>query len=406
MSSPNFGRLDRRAFLGRGLAVGAGLVLGPSALAACSSGDGGGGGAAATAGPKLEPIDFTKLSQFKPFDPTDAVGAIPDLPKKIAYTVPEASEYFQQLSEAVGQACADRGVEYEGLVVSDGDPVKNIDQINQLLQRGIGGLLIQPEDAAAQEQVILQAIDAGVCVWFSGAPASIQGMADQYDLGYVQAVGAVDWIKTNLGGSAKVCVFQGDHVEVLIPRGKGTLDGLATGGAGVEVVVEQEWQKQTTDEGFQYASTILQAHPEINVWIGPDDTILGVDAFLKSKGKSPATDKILASGLNGTPGGQAAVSAGNSFIREVYGFSSTLVGYSAGAFCCDWLAGKQVPQVVQTRVGKMSNKAEVDAFNAALKDPKEAYERTRQGKEPSVAFWGNISFATKENHTAEIVTGS
>ncbi len=56
-------------------------------------------------------------------------------------------------------------------------------------------------------------------------------------------------------------------------------------------LVEQELQKITADEGFEFASTMLQANPDIMVWLGPDDTVLGVDAFLKSKKQDPATNK-------------------------------------------------------------------------------------------------------------------
>lgn len=362
--------------------------------------------APATAVPSqaLGPVTTTKLSDFKPFDSAAAACSALSLPKSVAYFVPEANEYYAQLGEAMGKGVTDHGGVWKGLIISDSDPVKNIDQMNQAMQAGIGAMLIQPQDAAAQAAVIQKAIDAGIYVFLSGAPTITQGMALQYNLGYDQAVGAVEWIKANLGGKAKVAVFQGNHVEVLIPRGQGTLDGLKTGGPDIEVVVEQEWDKQTSEEGFALASTIYQAHPDVNVWIGPDDTVLGVDAFLKSKGLDPAKDKILASGLNGTPTGQEAVASGTSFVREVYGFSSPLVGYSAGAFAADWLAGKQVPQVIETRVGRMSSKDEVTAFNAALADPKVAFDRTVAGKEPSVRFWGNICSDTKENHTVANIT--
>ena len=63
-----------------------------------------------------------------------------------------------------------------------------------------------------------------------GHPATIQGMADQYDLGYTQAIATVEWIKENLGGTATVVSFILDHIEILIPRRQGTNDALATGG--------------------------------------------------------------------------------------------------------------------------------------------------------------------------------
>lgn len=404
--------IGRRQFLTRSAMAGAGLIAAPSIIAACSTGGGASpaasaaGSVAASAAASLGPNTSTSLKDFEPFVPSTTVGSVPPLPKSFAYTIPAASEYFNGLSDAAAQAATERGIQYDGLVISDGDPVKNIDQMNQLLQRGIGGLWIQPEDSPAQGVVILKAIPTGVCCFFSGSPATIQGMADQYDLGYQQALGAVRWIQENLGGQATVMSFILDHIEILIPRRQGTLDGLKTGGDGIKIL-EQELVKITTDEGFEFASTILQANPDVNVWLGPDDSILGVDAFLKSKGLDPATEKVLASGLNGTDAGLAALKSGDSFVRQIYGFNNNLIGYAVGQFMADWMEGKEVPQLVQVRVVPVESPEAVDEFKAQTADVAGAFKKLYAGDYDTqgVALWGQISYDKRMNYTAEGVTG-
>jgi ribose transport system substrate-binding protein len=420
MTSEQGGRMDRRQFLGRSAIASAGIVSLPALIAACSPGGAASaapsaaasGEAPATVAPSAGAGDFgtpntsTSLKDFQPFAPSDTAGAKPPVPAQFAYFVPEASEYFNGLSDAAALAATDRGIEYEGLVISNTDPVKNIDQMNQYLQRGVGGMWIQPDDSPAQGAVIEAAIPEGVCCFFSGHPATIQGMADQYDLGYTQGLGAVEWIKANLGGTATVCSFILDHIEILIPRRQGTNDALKTGGDGI-TLVEQELQRINADEGFEFASTLLQANPDIKVWLGPDDTVLGVNAFLESENLDPATETILCSGLNGTEAGLAALESGTTFIREIYGFNNNVIGYAVGAFMADWFEGKQVPQLVQVRCVPVTSPDQVAAFKALTNDAKAGFETVYGGDYESqgLALWGQISYDTHMNYTANGVTG-
>ena len=120
---------------------------------------------------------------------------------------------------------------------------------------------IQPDDSVAQGAVIVKAIPVGVCMLFWGHPATIQAMADQYDLGYQQALGAVQWIKDNSAGWPRSAASS-STTSRFSSRERGDHDALKTGGDGI-TLIEQELQKINADEGFQFASTLLQAHPDI-----------------------------------------------------------------------------------------------------------------------------------------------
>lgn len=346
----------------------------------------------------------TKLSDFQPFAPSDTVGAVPNLPKSIAFMVPAANEYYTDIGNNIKLAADARGLEYQ-LVSSESDPVKDIDQINSLLQRGVGCLVVQPQDAAAQGVVLQKAIDSGVHVNFLVTPpANTQSMADQYDLGYQQALTAVTWIQENLGGNAVVANMSLDYIEALIPRREGTEAGLATGGPGIKVI-DVPVTNSSPDEGFQLASTLYQSNPDINVWIGPDDPILSVNAYLESVGKDPATDKIYLSALNGTQAGLDAVAAGDTFVRSVWGFNNSLFGYASGQICADWLEGKSVPQVIQLGGTESTNADEVAAFRAQLTDPAQQYQELLAGTQDGNKVWGETSFEHKDNYLRNTITG-
>jgi len=347
----------------------------------------------------------SKLSQFQPFVPSDTVGAIPSLPKRVVFLVPGANAYYTDIGNAIQKGATAAGITDFTLVSSDGDPVKNIDQINSELQRGVGCLVVQPQDAAAQGAVLQQAIDQGVYVdYFVTPPANTQTMADQYDLGYQQGKEAVKWINANLGGKAVVANMTLDFIEALIPRRMGTEAALAEGGPGIQLI-NVPIKNDSPDEGFGVASTLMQAHPDINVWIGPDADGLSVQAYLHSVGKDPTKDKIYITGLNGDQDALDAVSKGGDFFQATWGFNNSLLGYAMGQFCGDWLAGKTVPQAIQVGGTLATNAADVTALQGMINDPAGQYKLLVAGTQNGNKLWGNTSFENKDNYIRHTLTG-
>jgi ribose transport system substrate-binding protein len=353
---------------------------------------------------QADPNAPSKLSEFEPYTPSDAVGAKPDLPRQLAFMVPAANEYYKDIFNGIQKGAQAVGVE-SVLVSADGDNVKDIDQINAELQRGIGCLVVQPQDAPSQQVVLQQAIDQGVYVdFFVTPPANTQTMADQYDLGYQQAKEAVRWINENLDGKAVVANFSLDFIEALIPRREGTEAALKEGGDGI-TVIDVPIKHDLPDEGFNKAATLLQSNPDINVWIGPDDTVLSVQAYLESIGKTPATDKIYLTGLNGTQEALDAVAAGDGFFQATWGFNNSLLGYAMGHYCGDWLDGKTVPQAIQVGGTLSTNKEEVDALSAMIADPAGQFELLQAGTQNGNKVWGSTSFENKDNYIRNVLTG-
>jgi len=347
----------------------------------------------------------SKLSEFKPFVPSDTVGAVPNLPKRIVFLVPAANEYYNDIGAAVQKGAADAGITDYALVSSDGDPVKNIDQINSELQRGVGCLIIQPQDQHAQGAVLQTAIDQGVYVnFFVTPPANTQTMADQYDLGYQQGKEAVRYIKENMGGKAVVANMTLDYIEALIPRRMGTEAALKEGGPGIEII-DVPVKNADPNEGFGVASTLLQKRPDVNVWIGPDADVLAAQAYLQSIGKTPQTDNIYMTGLNGQADALAAVAKGDSFFKATWGFNNAVLGYAMGQFCADWLAGKQVPQVLQVGGTLSTNADQVKALQEMIDDPVGQYKLLVAGTQNGNKIWGNTSFENKDNYLRNTITG-
>ena len=296
--------IDRRTLLKWGGALGAATIastaLGPIDQASA---------AVRNVSPAVG-MSVTKLSQLAPFHASSAVGAKPNLPKRIAWANSSNAQFFIELGDSIEAAAHDRGLQYV-TAIANNDSATNISQINSFLQTGIAALCIQPIDAAAQAIVMRQAINQGIDVLsLVTPPSTVQAVADQYAVGYAQGVAAANWVKQELGGKAQVIIFNLDTITVLIARDQGVRDGLKTGGPGIQIVEDIETPEETEQSAEQTMSTILQAHPDVNVILGTagDTYSMGALAALRSAGTD--TSKMYLSGINGDSDALAEIEKG------------------------------------------------------------------------------------------------
>ena len=143
----------------------------------------------------------------------------------------------------------------------------------------------------------------------------------------------------------------------------------------------------------------------MNVWIGPDASMSGINSYLASVGKTPATDKIFLSGLNGDQDALDAVSKGDTFLHATWGFNNSLLGYAMGQFCGDWLEGKTVPQAIQVGGTLVTDAASATALQGMIDDPAGQYKLLQAGTQDGNKLWGATSFDTKDNYIRNTLTG-
>jgi ribose transport system substrate-binding protein len=378
--------IDRRTLLKWGGALGAATIastaLGPIDQASA---------AVRNVSPAVG-MSVTKLSQLAPFHASSAVGAKPNLPKRIAWANSSNAQFFIELGDSIEAAAHDRGLQYV-TAIANNDSATNISQINSFLQTGIAALCIQPIDAAAQAIVMRQAINQGIDVLsLVTPPSTVQAVADQYAVGYAQGVAAANWVKQELGGKAQVIIFNLDTITVLIARDQGVRDGLKTGGPGVQIVEDIETPEETEQSAEQTMSTILQAHPDVNVILGTagDTYSMGALAALRSAGTD--TSKMYLSGINGDSDALAEIEKGGPY-KASFAFAYNLMGYAWGQFAADWLAGKQVPQVMVFNAIALDSASAINAFNKAMSPQgvRSSYLQTSK----YMKLLGNISYETR-----------
>jgi ribose transport system substrate-binding protein len=129
-------------------------------------------------------------------------------------------------------------------------------------------------------------------------PATSLLNAPQYLTGKVLAESAAAYINDKLGGKANVVILSHDSMEFLAPRFAAMRDTFKPM-AGVTIVADISPNPVNKEGGFATMSTILQAHPDVDVVLGADTVVLGAMAALEAAGKA-RPDQFLG-GIDGEP---------------------------------------------------------------------------------------------------------
>ncbi len=372
--------VSRRDVLKLGAAGVAGL-LSLDLLAGCQS--------AGTPQSSLDP------RSLQPFRPDTSGGRSTGLASRVAWASTADSEFFLALGRGMRQAAEQRGVEYV-TATSGNDPGKHVDQMNEFLRRGVGAMAVQPLNPDADTLALQRAIDRGVCTQgIITAPSTMQVVASQYQIGYDQGKAAADYVRANLGGNAQALYFNLDTASPQLRlRHRGVLDGLKTGGGGIEVAADLTVAEISTTSGFRTMMSALQTHRDIKVVLGGDTIVVGAYKALKETGK--LKDDMFLSGVDGDRDALELVKLGGAYKLSI-AFAWTLMGFGLGQYGADWIEGKQVPRVVVARGVQLGSAAAVDRFNGASADPASVFADRRRYEE-YLPLYGNVSYATRHTY--------
>lgn len=373
--------LSRRELL-KLSAIGAAGLLSLDLLDACGS-------SRNSANATLDP------NALEPFQRSTSRGRATGLPSRLAWASTADSEFFLALGRGMQQAAADRGLDYV-TATSGNDPGKHVDQMNAFLQQGVGAMAMQPLNPDADSLVLQRAIDKGVCAQgIITAPSTMQVVASQYQIGYDQGKAAAEYVTDHLGGNAQVLYFNLDSASPQLKlRHQGVLDGLKTGGGGIEVVGDLTVADISTASGFSTMITALRAHADIKVVLGGDTIVVGAFKALKDTGK--LKDDMFFAGVDGDREALDLIKAGGAYKLSI-AFAWTLMGYGLGQFGADWIDGREVPRVIVAKGVKLDSAAAVDRFAAASADPATVFaDRARY--EDYLPLFGNVSYASRHTY--------
>lgn len=192
------------------------------------------------------------------------------------------------------------------VVDSQNDPAKELSNVEDVVNKGVKALLINPTDSDAVKAAVRTANRADVPVITLDRSANGGKVATHIASDNVAGgkMAGEDIIKV-LGGKGKVAELQGvPGTSAARDRGKGFHEAIAAD-KGIELVASQPADFDRT-KGLNVMENILQAHPDIQaVFAQNDEMALGALKAIEGSGK-----KIYIVGFDGTDDGIKAVKAG------------------------------------------------------------------------------------------------
>ncbi len=216
--------------------------------------------------------------------------------------------FFVTLKDGAEAAAASAGVE---LIVVDAqdDPAKEATNIEDLIQKGVSAILINPTDADAIVPSIQKANEAGIPVFTIDRGAAAGDVVSHVASDNVAGGSmAAEFLCDALGGAGSVVELEGiAGTSAARDRGQGFNDYMSANCAGVEIVAKQTANFNRA-EGLSVFENILQAQPEINgVFAHNDEMILGAIEAAQAAG----TANITFVGFDAVDDAVAAVEAGS-----------------------------------------------------------------------------------------------
>jgi ribose transport system substrate-binding protein len=212
--------------------------------------------------------------------------------------------FFVELKNGAEKAAKDAGVQ---LVVVDAqdDPARQISSVEDLIQKRVSVILLNPTDSSALAGAVQSAQRANIPVitldrGVDGADVASHIASDNIAGGKM----AADYLAKALNGKGNIIELQGvAGTSAARERGKGFDDQIAT--TGMKVVAQQPANFDRA-QGLSVSENLLQGNSDVQaIFAQNDEMALGAVQALNGKNK-----KVLVVGFDGTPDGKTAVQNG------------------------------------------------------------------------------------------------
>jgi ribose transport system substrate-binding protein len=339
------------------------------------------------------PPGITVPTVFPPFNPIAPSCTVPPgLQKMLGFAQDNEREFMQGVARGLASAAKDRGLEFRLSLATD-DPSKMIEQVQAFLASKTGAVVAAPVDPPSLSHSLRQLIWAGAYVGTVVPPPATSLLnAPQYLTGKVLGDAAAAYIRTRLGGKAKVVLLTHDSLQFLAPRFVALRDAL-NNIPGVTIVADISPATVNKAGGFATMRTILLAQPNVDVVLGADTVVLGALAALREAGKA-REDQFLG-GIDGEPEAVAEIKKHGPYKASI-SLASPVFGYALGQHAADWLEGKSIPQAMDI-LPKALTADNVTQYEADLADPAKVY--ADQGRRDLyLKMYGNICFDTRDQY--------
>ncbi len=194
------------------------------------------------------------------------------------------------------------------VVNAEEDVAKQLNGVNDLIAKGVDGILISPIDARALCSVYNKAKAAKIPMMSIARGSACKNQLlhvglDELKVGSATAA----WTAKKIGGKGKIAMLAGPSgAQAFINFAKGYANEMAKH-PGVKIVFRRE-MLLTRENGLKNGEDALVAHPDLVAIYGANDELgMGAAQAVAAAGK---TKDIVVTGLNGIPPAIAAVNRG------------------------------------------------------------------------------------------------
>lgn len=334
---------------------------------------------------------ITEPVVFPPFDPAAPRCAKPaDKERSLGFARDNGREFMDGVGRGLAAAARDRRLSYRE-TLADNDAARMIAQLKAFEAAKTGGVVVAPVDSRSSAQAVRDLIWSGAYVGsIVPPPATSLLNAPQYLTGKTLGDAAAAYIRTKLGGKAKVVLLTHDNLQFLSPRFTAMRDALkAVPGATVVADISP----LTVDKagGRATMKTILLAQPNVDVVLGADTVVLGALEALKEAGKLRPEQFL--GGIDGEADAVAEIKKGGAYRASVT-LASSVFGYAMGQHAADWLEGARIPQAMDILPRALTTETIVE-YERDLADPGRVYrDPARRGL--YLKMYGSICYDTRD----------
>lgn len=291
-------------------------------------------------------------------------------PKRLAFGHPHAEGAFYAVVQA-GAVAQAKALGYELLQSrANGELDKQVAEIDTWIAQKVTAMTILALDVNSMAPLVTKARNAGIpFVTYAQRVEGADGSVLFDDAGGATKVGevAADWIKTKLGGNAKVA-FMGDYtIQNNQIRLNGAKSALTKALPNAEIVFEGKGL--LAPDALKTTQTLLQKHRDLKVVIcGADDGALGASQAFATAGVD--VSDVFVAGYDGSKPALAKAISGTDPLRLVAALPLYEIGQQV-VTVPDNLVKKSGPKDYNApyTLVTVDNKAEgqrlIDAFTAA-----------------------------------------
>ena len=267
------------------------------------------------------------------------------------------ADFFNQIKQSVSAEAKAKGVD---LIVADakGDAATQVDQMQDLITRGVKAIIYIPAGATAAGVPVKAAKKANIPVVnvdrnAPDAPGDTFIATDS--VGAARTLG--EHVCKVTGGKANIAILQGQlGTTPEMDRDKGFNEALANC-PGIKVMAKQPSKAWMQDEGFAIAQDMLQRYPSINAFFGRADALaLGAAHAVKV---ANVGSKVWIFGFDGDVAGLKAVRDGT--LDATMTQKTQYMGKLALDSALDLIDGKQLPKE-QLQEAVLTTKENVGPF--------------------------------------------